>query len=60
VHPSQSRNSNSLTEEKKEVTGTTTRTLQGVTYPSYPSLRNIAEAPGEKKPQNPNYRDTRN
>jgi hypothetical protein len=38
-----------LTEGRKEATGTTRRTLQGVTYPAYPSLRNIVGAPGEKK-----------
>jgi hypothetical protein len=29
--------------------GTTTRILKGVTYPAYPSLRNTAGAPREKK-----------
>jgi hypothetical protein len=42
-----------LSEERKEVISTTTRTLQGVIYPAYPSLRNTAGAPREKssKPQ---------
>jgi hypothetical protein len=30
--------------------------MQGIKYPAYPSLRNTAGAPGEKKPQNTNYR----
>jgi hypothetical protein len=48
-------------ESRKEVVGTTTRTLQRATYPAYPSLRNTAGAPGEgkKKPQNTKYRDTK-
>jgi hypothetical protein len=33
---------------KKEVIYTTRRTLQGVTFPAYPSLRKTAGAPGEK------------
>jgi hypothetical protein len=48
-----------LTEERKEVISTTRRTLQRVTYPAYPSLRNTAGAPEEKKTQNPNYRSIR-
>jgi hypothetical protein len=51
--PSKSGNSSPLTEEKKEVINTTTRTLQGVTYPAYPSLRNTAEAQGEKNLKTP-------
>jgi hypothetical protein len=34
-----------LTEERKELICTTTRTLQGVTYPAIPSLRNTSGAP---------------
>jgi hypothetical protein len=60
VPPSKSRNSRSLTEGRKEVIGTTTRTLEGVIYPRYPSLRNTAGAQGEKKLKNPNYKGTRN
>jgi hypothetical protein len=41
-------NSNPLIENRKEVIGTTTRTLKRATYPAYPSLRNPAGAPGEK------------
>jgi hypothetical protein len=33
--------------------GTTTRNLQGVTYPTYPTLKNTAGAPGEKKLKTP-------
>jgi hypothetical protein len=33
---------------ERKIISTTTRTLQGVKYPAYPSLRNTAEAPGEK------------
>jgi hypothetical protein len=49
--PSKRENSSPLTEGKKEVIGTTTRNLQEVTYQEYPSLRNVARAPGEKKTQ---------
>jgi hypothetical protein len=56
--PSKSKNSSLLTEERKEATGTT-RTLQGVTYPAYPSLKDTIGAPGGKKPENTNYRGTR-
>jgi hypothetical protein len=49
---SKSRNSCPLTEGRKEAIGTTTRTLQRVTYPEYHSLRNTAGAPGGKKTQN--------
>jgi hypothetical protein len=55
VPPSKSRNSSPLTEGRKEVISITTRVLQGVKYPAYPSLRNIAGAPGEKT-QNPIHR----
>jgi hypothetical protein len=58
VPPSKSENFNPLAEGKKEVICTMTRTLQGVTFPAYPSLRKTAGAPGEKS-QNPNYRGTR-
>jgi hypothetical protein len=45
--------------EKRGI-GTTTRTLQEVTYPACPSLRNIAGAPvGKKKSQNTNYKGIR-
>jgi hypothetical protein len=57
--PSTTGTSSPLIEGRKEVIGTTTRTLQRITYPAYPSLRNTAGAPGEKKSQNPNYRGTR-
>jgi hypothetical protein len=53
VPPSKSRNSSPLAEERKEVISTTTRALQGVMYSAYPSLRNTAEEPGEKKPTKP-------
>jgi hypothetical protein len=46
--PSKSRNSSPLTGDRKEVISVITRTLQGVTYPAYPSLRNTAEASEEK------------
>jgi hypothetical protein len=46
--PSKSGNNNSLTEGRKEVICTTTRTLQGVTFPAYPFLRKTAGALGEK------------
>jgi hypothetical protein len=46
--PSKSRNSRTLAEERKEIFCTTTRTLQGVTFPAYPSLRKTAVTPGEK------------
>jgi hypothetical protein len=49
VSPSKSRSYNLLTEGRMEATSTTIRTLQGVTYPSHPSLRNSAGAPGKKK-----------
>jgi hypothetical protein len=48
VPPSKSRDSSPLAEGRKEVIGTTTRPLQGVTYPAYHSLRNTAGTPGEK------------
>jgi hypothetical protein len=46
-------NSSPLTEGRKEVICTTARTLQGLTFPAYPSLRKTAGAQGEKnsKPQ---------
>jgi hypothetical protein len=44
-----------LTEERKEVICTTTRTLQGVTVLAYLSLRKAAGTPGEKV-QNPNHK----
>jgi hypothetical protein len=56
--PSRTGNSSLLTERRKEVIFNTTRTVQGATYPTYPSLRNTAGAPGEKT-QNVNYRSTR-
>jgi hypothetical protein len=40
-----------LDKGRKEVTGTTTRILQGVTYPTYPSLKNTARATREKNKQ---------
>jgi hypothetical protein len=43
-----SRNTNALTEGKKGAIGITTRTMQRVTYSTYPSLRNTVGAPGEK------------
>jgi hypothetical protein len=46
--PSKSRNSSPFAEGRKEVICTTTRTPQGITFPAYPSLRNIAESSGEK------------
>jgi hypothetical protein len=49
VPPSKSRNSSSLAEWRKATIYTTTRTRKGVTYTAYPSLRNTAGAPGEKK-----------
>jgi hypothetical protein len=57
--PSKSRNSSPLFKGRKEVISTTTRTLQGITYPAYPSLRKTAGAPGGERPQNTNYRGTR-
>jgi hypothetical protein len=51
--PSKSRNSSPLTGDRKEVISVITRTLQGVTYPAYPSLRNTVGAPGEKKLKTP-------
>jgi hypothetical protein len=57
--PSKTRNSRSFTEGRKEVIFTATRTLQGVPFPEYPSLRKTAGIPG-KKTQNPNYRGIRN
>jgi hypothetical protein len=38
-----------LTERRKEAIGTTTITLQGVTYPAYPSLKNTVGSSGGKK-----------
>jgi hypothetical protein len=58
MHTLKSRNFSSLTDRRKEVICTKTRTLQGVTFPAYPSLRKTAGAPGERI-QNPNYRNTR-
>jgi hypothetical protein len=52
--PSKGRNSSHLTEGRKEIISTTTRTLHGVTYSLYLSLRNIARVTGEKI-QNLNY-----
>jgi hypothetical protein len=51
--PSKSRKSSPLIEVRKEVICTTARTLQGVTFPAYPSLRKTAGVPEEKnsKPQ---------
>jgi hypothetical protein len=46
VPPSKSRSSSLLTKGRKEVIST--RTLQGITFPAYPSLRNTSGAPGEK------------
>jgi hypothetical protein len=43
--PSKSWNSSPLTVGRKEAIGTKTRTLKGVTYPAYSSLRNTARAP---------------
>jgi hypothetical protein len=48
VHPSEWEPS-LITEGRKEVIGTTTRTLQNVTYPEYPSLRKTVGALGQKK-----------
>jgi hypothetical protein len=48
VSPPKSGKSSPLSEGRKEVICTTKRTLQGVTLPSYPSLRKTGEAPGEK------------
>jgi hypothetical protein len=45
-----SKNSSLLTERRKVVIGTKTRSLQRVTYPAHPPLRNTAGAPGGKKP----------
>jgi hypothetical protein len=59
LHPHQEQELQPLTEGRKEAMSTTTRSLQGVTYPAYPSLRNTAGAPGEKKTQNINYKDVR-
>jgi hypothetical protein len=50
---SKHRNSSHLTEKRKEVISTKTRTLQGVTQSAYPSLRNTAGAPGEKNLKTP-------
>jgi hypothetical protein len=57
--PSNSGNSSPFTEGRKKVVSITGRSLQGVTYPAYPSLRNTTVATGKKKPQNPSYRDIR-
>jgi hypothetical protein len=57
VLPSKSRKCSPLAEGRKEVISTTI-TLQGVTYPAHPSLRNTAGAP-EKITQNPNRRGTK-
>jgi hypothetical protein len=54
MSPSKSGDSSPFIEVRKEVICTTT-TQQGVTFPAFPSLRNTAEAPGEK----PNYRGQR-
>jgi hypothetical protein len=47
------RNSSPFAEGRKEVIGTKTRTLQGVTCQAHPSLRNTAGAPGRKKFKTP-------
>jgi hypothetical protein len=47
--PLKSGNSSPLDEGRKEVIGTPTRILQGVTYPTYPSLRNTTELQEEKE-----------
>jgi hypothetical protein len=49
VPPQKSRNSSSLAEGRQEVTSTTTRILQGVTFSTYSSMRNTAGAEREKK-----------
>jgi hypothetical protein len=46
-----------IAEGRKEVI-CTTRILQGISFPAYPSLRNTAGTPKEKT-QNPNYKDTK-
>jgi hypothetical protein len=56
--PSKSRNSRFLNEGRKEVICMTTRILQGIMFPVYPSLRKTAGAP-EENTQNLNYRGTR-
>jgi hypothetical protein len=51
------RNPALFSEGRKEVIYPTKRTLQGVTFPAYSSLRKTAGPPQEKN-QNPNYRGT--
>jgi hypothetical protein len=51
--PSKSGNSSPLIEGRKEAIGIIMRTLQGVTYPSYSSLRNTAGALGGKNLKTP-------
>jgi hypothetical protein len=48
VPTSKSENSSPSFRVKKEVICNTTRTLEGETYPDYPSLKNIIGAPGKK------------
>jgi hypothetical protein len=43
---------------RKVVICNTTGILQGVMFPAYAPLRKTAEAPKEKKTQNPNYCST--
>jgi hypothetical protein len=57
--PSKSGNSSPLTEGRKEVLGTTTRTLKRVTYPVYPLPEEHCWGSSRKKIQNTNYRGTR-
>jgi hypothetical protein len=57
VSPSKNRNSSSFTEDRRG-NHHHNKNLQGVTYPVFPSLRNIAGAPGEKN-SNPKYRGIR-
>jgi hypothetical protein len=60
VPSSKSRNPRPLTEGRKEAISPTAKTLQGVTYPAYPSLRNTAGDPrGKKNPQSTYYGSTR-
>jgi hypothetical protein len=55
--PSKSGNLSLLTEGRKDLICTTTRTLEGATFPAYQSLRKLLEFQ-EKKTQNPKHRDT--
>jgi hypothetical protein len=48
VPQSKSRNSTLLAEGRKEVICNTTRTLQGVTFPAYLSLRKMVGVAGKK------------